>query len=51
MGLDIGLQLLNVLNEDAEEYYSSQTLFQGQDFNPSVWVSPRRLQVKVQLTF
>ena len=51
VGLDIGLQLLNVLNEDAEEYYSSLTLFQGQDFNPSSWVSPRRLQVKVQLAF
>lgn len=51
VGLDIGLQLLNVLNEDAEEYYSSLTLFQGQDFNPSSWVSPRRLQVRVQLAF
>jgi outer membrane receptor protein involved in Fe transport len=51
VGLDIGLQLLNVLNEDAEEYYSSLTLFQGQDFQPSSWVSPRRLQIKVQLEF
>ncbi len=51
VALDIGLQLLNVLNEDAEEYYSTWTLFQGQDFNPSSWVSPRRLQVKVQLAF
>ena len=39
------------LNEDAEEYYSTLTLFQGQEFNASSWVSPRRLQFKVQLAF
>jgi len=49
--LDLGLQLLNVTNEDAVEYYSAWILFQGQDFSPASWVSPRRLQVKLQLTF
>jgi outer membrane receptor protein involved in Fe transport len=49
--LDLGLQMLNVTNEDAVEYYSSWTLFQGQEFSPSSWVSPRRLQAKLQLTF
>ncbi len=49
--LDIGLQLLNALNEDAVEYYSTWTLFQGQNFEPSSWVSPRRLQIKLKLAF
>jgi hypothetical protein len=49
--LDVGLQLLNVTNEAAVEYYSSWTLFQGQSFEPSSWVSPRRLQVKLQFAF
>lgn len=49
--LDLGLQLLNVTNEDAVEYYSAWILFQGQDFSPASWVSPRRLQVKLQLSF
>ena len=49
--LDLGLQMLNVTNEDAVEYYSSWVLFQGQEFSPSSWVSPRRLQAKLQLTF
>ena len=49
--LDIGLQLLNALNEDAAEYFASWLLFAGQNFEPSVWVSPRRLQIKVKLAF
>ncbi len=49
--LDIGLQLLNALNEDAPEYWSSWTLFPGQNFEPSSWVSPRRAQVKVKVSF
>jgi len=51
VGLDVGLQLLNATNEDAVEYFSSWTLFAGQDFAPSSWVSPRRLQVKLKLEF
>jgi outer membrane receptor protein involved in Fe transport len=49
--LDIGLQLLNALNEDAVEYFASWTLYPGEDFVPSYWVNPRRLQVKLKLSF
>jgi hypothetical protein len=49
--LDLGLQLLNALNEDAVEYYSSWTLYPGQNFEPSSWVSPRRLQIRAQIAF
>ena len=49
--LDIGLQLLNAFNEDAVEYFSTWNLFPGQNFEPSSWVSPRRLQIKVKLGF
>lgn len=49
--LSLGLQVLNALNEDAEEFFSTWTLFAGQQFAPSSWVSPRRLQIKAKLTF
>jgi len=49
--LDIGLQLLNALNEDAAEYFVTWQLWPGQDFEESVWVSPRRLQIKLKLAF
>jgi hypothetical protein len=51
LNLDVGLQLLNAFNEDAEEYYSTWTLYPGQNFTPASWVSPRRLQIKLQLAF
>ena len=51
VGLDIGLQLLNALNEDAAEYFASWLLFPGQDFEDASWVSPRRLQIKLKLAF
>ena len=51
MNLELGIQLLNALNEDAVEYYSSWTLYPGQEFTPSGWVNPRRLQLKARLTF
>jgi hypothetical protein len=49
--LDLGLQLLNALNEDAVEYYSTWTLYPGQNFEPASWVSPRRLQIRAQIAF
>ena len=48
---DIGLQLLNALNEDAAEYFASWLLFPGQEFEDASWVSPRRLQIKLKLAF
>jgi hypothetical protein len=51
VGLQIGLQVLNVLNENAPEYWASWNLFPGQVFEPAVWVSPRRLQLKLGIDF
>lgn len=51
VSLDLGLQLLNALNDDAVEYYSSWVLFPGQNFEPSGWVGPRRLQLRAQIAF
>ncbi len=51
VGLQVGLQVLNVLNEDAPEYWASWNLFPGQVFEPAVWVSPRRLQLKLGVEF
>jgi len=52
LDLDIGLQVLNALNDDAVEYFSDWVLFfPGEDYVPSDWLSPRRMQVKLKLAF
>jgi outer membrane receptor protein involved in Fe transport len=51
VNLDIGLQVLNVLNEDAPEYWVDWILFPGEDYEARDWVSPRRLQLKFKLAF
>jgi hypothetical protein len=48
---DIALQVLNALNEDAVEYWSSWRLNPGEELEGGHWVSPRRLQVKFKLAF
>jgi len=49
--LSVGVQVLNVFNEDAVEYYSTWTLYEGEDFTPSGWVNPRRGQIRLKLEF
>jgi outer membrane receptor protein involved in Fe transport len=54
--LTIGIQVLNLFNEDAVEYFSTwniNELSDGtlQDFTPSNWISPRRAQLRVKFAF
>ena len=49
--LNIDLQLLNVTNESATTYYESVILPPGDDYYPVEWVYPRRLTLKLKLSF
>jgi hypothetical protein len=48
---NIFLQALNVTNEDAITYYDSNVLPPGSDYVPIGWVYPRRLTVRLKLSF
>jgi hypothetical protein len=48
---DVGIQLLNVLNDDAVEYLATWDLSPGEPFVPSGWVNPRRWQIRLKLGF
>jgi len=45
------VQLLNVLNKTPTDEFESLVLAEGDDFIPSVWVKPRRLQLHVGIEF
>ena len=54
--LTIGIQVLNLLNEDAVEYFSTwniNELSDGtlQDYTPSNWINPRRAQIRLKFAF
>lgn len=49
--LDLGLQLLNLLNEDAVEGWASTNLFAGQTYVANDWVGPRQARVIVKVGF
>jgi outer membrane receptor protein involved in Fe transport len=54
--LTLGIQILNLFNEDAVEYWSTWNINQLpdgtlQDFTPSNWVNPRRAQIRVKFAF
>jgi hypothetical protein len=51
VNLDIGLQVLNALNDDSVEYWADWRLDREQELEGTAWVAPRRLQVKVKLSF
>jgi len=52
VNFDIGLQVLNLLNDDAAEYWSDWRLETPEDqLQPTAWVAPRRLQIKLKLSF
>ena len=49
--LTIGIQVLNLFNEDAVEYYASWQLYPGDEFTPSNWINPRRAQIRLKFAF
>jgi outer membrane receptor protein involved in Fe transport len=51
MAININLQLLNVLNSAATDWFETVVLAEGDDFVPTYWVKPRRLQFHVGISF
>jgi len=51
VNFDVGLQLLNALNDDAVEFWATQLLVPGEEFEGSNWVNPRRLQIRLKVSF
>jgi len=49
--LDLGLDVFNVLNEDANTSWASQVVGVGQQYVDDNWVWPRRAMVRVGLRF
>ncbi len=42
---------LNATNDDTVEYWATWLLQPGEQFVPSNWINPRRLQVRLKLGF
>jgi len=51
VALQVDLQLLNVLNNTATDWFDTVVLAEGDDFVPNTWVKPRRLQLHVGIEF
>lgn len=51
VGLQVDLQLLNVLNKTPTDWWETVVLSEGDDFVPQWWVKPRRLQLHVGVEF
>jgi outer membrane receptor protein involved in Fe transport len=49
--LNLDLQLLNVLNDDATDRFVTLELNDGDDFTPDRWVKPRRLMLRAGVAF
>jgi len=51
VALQMDIQLLNVLNKTPTDLWESVVLAEGDDFIPTTWVKPRRLQLHVGIEF
>jgi hypothetical protein len=51
VAIQVDLQLLNVLNSTATDWFETVVLAEGDDFVPTYWVKPRRLQLHVGIEF
>jgi hypothetical protein len=51
MSLDLGVQILNVFNEDAVEGWSSVNLIAGQTLTAANWIAPRQSRITVRFSF
>jgi hypothetical protein len=51
VALQVDLQFLNVLNNKATDWFETVVLAEGDDFVPTYWVKPRRLQLHVGIEF
>jgi len=51
VAIQVDVQLLNVLNSTATDWFETVVLAEGDDFIPTYWVKPRRLQLHVGIEF
>jgi hypothetical protein len=51
VAIQVDLQLLNVLNSTPTDWFHTTTLAEGDEFIPSYWVKPRRLQLHFGIEF
>ena len=51
VALQVDLQLFNLLNSTPTDWFQTTILAEGDDFIPSLWVKPRRLQLHVGIEF
>jgi len=49
--VNLGVQVLNVLNNDATDWFETVALYPGDDFVPNWWVKPRRVQLRAGIQF
>ena len=51
VALQVDLQFLNVLNSTPTDWFETTALYEGQEFIPTWWTKPRRLQLHVGIEF
>jgi hypothetical protein len=49
--LKLDVQVLNLLNDDATDWFQTTVLADGDEFIPAFWVKPRRVQLRVGFAF
>jgi hypothetical protein len=49
--LNLDLQLFNLLNNDATDFFETVILAEGDTFRPNTWVKPRRLMLHAGIQF
>jgi hypothetical protein len=49
--LSVDLQILNILNDDAVEYWVTNTFTDEEELVPGQWVLPRRAELRLRFQF
>lgn len=49
--LKLDLQLFNLLNNRATDFFDSVVLDEGETFRPNTWIKPRRLMLRVGISY
>jgi hypothetical protein len=51
VALQLDLQILNVINNTPTDWFETTALAEGDEFVPTYWVKPRRLQLHIGIEF
>jgi hypothetical protein len=49
--VNLGVQVLNILNNSATDAFETLKLNEGDDFVPDTWIKPRRIQLRAGINF